>query len=117
MATITLPASRHAGSPSGEEVLMGASAREPIEEGSMVHCVCYQNRDGLHEVRSSLTVGADGRFSRLRRLAEFDSDRRPLRGQRPPEASRSGTGRGSGRPVHGSGGPPMRDKRLHTGDG
>jgi len=84
MATNAIPASRHAGSPSGEEVFVGASARELIEEDSMVHGVRYRNRDGLHEVRSSLTVGADGRFSRIRRLAGFDSDRRPLRGQRPP---------------------------------
>ena len=41
---------------------MGASARELIEEDSMVHGVRYRNRDGLHEVRCSFTVGADGRF-------------------------------------------------------
>jgi hypothetical protein len=53
MATNTLPASRHAGSPSGEEVLMGTSARGLIEEDSGVHGVRYRNRDGLHEVRAS----------------------------------------------------------------
>ena len=46
---------------------MGTSARELIEEDSVVHGVRYRNRDGLHEVRASLTVGADGRFSRIRR--------------------------------------------------
>jgi 2-polyprenyl-6-methoxyphenol hydroxylase-like FAD-dependent oxidoreductase len=33
--------------------------------------VQYRATDGWHEVRAALTVGADGRFSRLRKLAGF----------------------------------------------
>jgi 2-polyprenyl-6-methoxyphenol hydroxylase-like FAD-dependent oxidoreductase len=33
--------------------------------------VRYQSADGWHEVRAPLTVGADGRFSRVRKLAGF----------------------------------------------
>jgi 2-polyprenyl-6-methoxyphenol hydroxylase-like FAD-dependent oxidoreductase len=37
-----------------------------------VRGVRYQAADGWHEVRAALTVGADGRFSRLRKLAGFE---------------------------------------------
>jgi 2-polyprenyl-6-methoxyphenol hydroxylase-like FAD-dependent oxidoreductase len=50
-------------------VIMGATVQTLIEEDGMVRGVRYQSRDGQHEVRALLTVGADGRFSRLRRLA------------------------------------------------
>ena len=51
---------------------MGASARELIEEDGAIRGLRYRSRDGLHEVRAALTVGADGRFSRVRRLAGFE---------------------------------------------
>ncbi|HEX6293128.1 MAG TPA: FAD-dependent oxidoreductase [Herpetosiphonaceae bacterium] len=51
------------------QIVMGAQAQALIEEQGIVRGVCYQGRDGQHEVRALLTVGADGRFSRLRRLA------------------------------------------------
>jgi 2-polyprenyl-6-methoxyphenol hydroxylase-like FAD-dependent oxidoreductase len=63
-------------------LVMGASARELIEEDGVVHGVCYRSRDGLHEVRASLTVGADGRFSRIRRLAGFE----PIKTSAPMDA-------------------------------
>lgn len=50
-------------------IIMGATVQALIEEGGVVRGVCYQSHDGAHEVRAVLTVGADGRFSRLRKLA------------------------------------------------
>lgn len=50
-------------------LVMGANVRELVEEGGIVRGVRYQGVDGWHEVRALLTVGADGRFSRLRRLS------------------------------------------------
>ena len=50
-------------------LVMGANVRELVEEGGVVRGVRYQGADGWHEVRALLTVGADGRFSRLRRLS------------------------------------------------
>jgi 2-polyprenyl-6-methoxyphenol hydroxylase-like FAD-dependent oxidoreductase len=65
--------------------------------GSLVQGVRYRARDGWHEVRALLTVGADGRFSRVRRLAGFKLEgssptmevlwfRLPRRPDDPPEA-------------------------------
>jgi 2-polyprenyl-6-methoxyphenol hydroxylase-like FAD-dependent oxidoreductase len=53
-------------------LLMGASAQELIEEDGIVRGVRYRADDGWHEVRATLTVGADGRSSRIRRLADFE---------------------------------------------
>jgi len=50
-------------------LVMGANARELIEEEGVVRGVRYQAADGWRAVRAVLTVGADGRFSRLRQLA------------------------------------------------
>ena len=52
-------------------LVMGANVRETVEEAGSVRGVRYQAADGWHEVRAALTVGADGRFSRLRKLAGF----------------------------------------------
>jgi 2-polyprenyl-6-methoxyphenol hydroxylase-like FAD-dependent oxidoreductase len=54
------------------QLVMGAHVEELIEEGGQVRGVRYRGRDGWHEVRALLTIGADGRFSRLRRLAGFE---------------------------------------------
>jgi 2-polyprenyl-6-methoxyphenol hydroxylase-like FAD-dependent oxidoreductase len=54
------------------QLVMGAHVEELIEEGGQVRGVRYRGHDGWHEVRSLLTIGADGRFSRLRRLAGFE---------------------------------------------
>jgi 2-polyprenyl-6-methoxyphenol hydroxylase-like FAD-dependent oxidoreductase len=43
-----------------------------VEENGLVRGVRYAAPDGLHELRATLTVGADGRFSHIRRLAGFE---------------------------------------------
>jgi 2-polyprenyl-6-methoxyphenol hydroxylase-like FAD-dependent oxidoreductase len=53
-------------------LLMGARVRELIEEDGVIRGVRYEGKDGKHEVRAALTVGADGRGSRVRRLAGFE---------------------------------------------
>ncbi len=54
------------------QLVMGASAQELVEEDGEVRGVRYRGRDGWHEVRALLMVGADGRFSRIRRLADLE---------------------------------------------
>ena len=54
------------------QLVMGASAQELIEEGGEIRGVRYRAHDGWHEVRAQLTVGADGRSSRVRRMAGFN---------------------------------------------
>jgi 2-polyprenyl-6-methoxyphenol hydroxylase-like FAD-dependent oxidoreductase len=54
-------------------LLMGARVRELIEEDGVIRGVRYEGKEGKkHEVRAVLTVGADGRGSRVRRLAGFE---------------------------------------------
>jgi 2-polyprenyl-6-methoxyphenol hydroxylase-like FAD-dependent oxidoreductase len=53
-------------------LVMGAQVDELIEEDGKVRGVRYRAHDGWYEVRSVLTVGADGRFSRMRKLAGFE---------------------------------------------
>lgn len=53
-------------------LVMGARVEKLIEEDGYVHGVHYRGQDGWHVVRALLTVGADGRFSRLRKLAVFE---------------------------------------------
>ena len=54
-------------------LVMGARVKELVEEGGVVRGVRYEDRGGEeHEVRAVLTVGADGRGSRVRRLAGFE---------------------------------------------
>jgi 2-polyprenyl-6-methoxyphenol hydroxylase-like FAD-dependent oxidoreductase len=55
------------------ELVMGANVQELVEEDGKVFGVRYRGHGGWHEVRSSLTVGADGRFSRLRQLLGFEA--------------------------------------------
>jgi len=50
-------------------LILGASVQRLVEEGGAVRGVRYRSDDGWHEVRSLLTVGADGRFSKMRHLA------------------------------------------------
>ena len=54
------------------QLTMGARVEELIEEGGVVRGVRYRERDGWHEVRAPLTVGADGRGSRLRHLTGME---------------------------------------------
>src|SRR5213080_2580508 len=53
-------------------LIMGARVEELIEEDGQAQGVRYRAHDGWHEVRALLTVGTDGRFSRLRKLAGFE---------------------------------------------
>jgi 2-polyprenyl-6-methoxyphenol hydroxylase-like FAD-dependent oxidoreductase len=53
-------------------LVMEARVRELIEEDGVIRGVRYESEDGTHEVRAVLTVGADGRGSRVRRLAGFE---------------------------------------------
>jgi 2-polyprenyl-6-methoxyphenol hydroxylase-like FAD-dependent oxidoreductase len=52
--------------------VMGARVEELLAEEGQVRGVRYRALDGWHEVRALLTVGTDGRFSRMRRLAGFE---------------------------------------------
>ena len=87
-------------------LVMGARAEKLIEEDGYVHGVLYRARDGWHELRAVLTVGTDGRFSRMRKLAGFE----PVKTSQPmdvlwfrlpreagdPEESRAKLGLGKG---------------------
>jgi 2-polyprenyl-6-methoxyphenol hydroxylase-like FAD-dependent oxidoreductase len=53
-------------------IVMGARVQELVEEDGVIRGVRYESEDGRHEVRAVLTVGADGRGSRVRRLAGFE---------------------------------------------
>jgi 2-polyprenyl-6-methoxyphenol hydroxylase-like FAD-dependent oxidoreductase len=53
-------------------LLMGARVEVLVEADGVVRGVRYRGQDGWGEVRAALTVGADGRFSRLRALAGFE---------------------------------------------
>lgn len=54
-------------------LVMRANVRELIEEDGAVRGVRYKAPDGWHEVRALLTVGADGRFSRVRQRSGLRS--------------------------------------------
>ncbi|MDJ0618188.1 MAG: FAD-dependent oxidoreductase [Calothrix sp. MO_192.B10] len=54
------------------KLLMGANVQELIEEDGIIRGVRYRGNNGWHEVRAQLTVGADGRFSRIRQLAGME---------------------------------------------
>ena len=51
---------------------MGANVRRLVEEAGVVRGVRYRHGDGWCEVRAPLTVAADGRFSRLCKLAGLE---------------------------------------------
>lgn len=54
-------------------LIMGARVEELVEEDGEVRGVRYRAQDGGHELRAALVVGADGRFSRLRKLGGFEA--------------------------------------------
>jgi 2-polyprenyl-6-methoxyphenol hydroxylase-like FAD-dependent oxidoreductase len=54
------------------QLVMGARVEELIAESDVVRGVRYREGNDWHEVRAHLIVGADGRFSRLRRLAGLE---------------------------------------------
>ena len=49
----------------------GARVEELIRENGQVVGVRYRGSDGLREVRAQLVVGADGRYSKVRQLADI----------------------------------------------
>ena len=52
--------------------VMGARVKELVEEDGAVRGVRYEGGDGARGVRAALVVGADGRGSRVRRLAGIE---------------------------------------------
>ncbi len=54
-------------------LLMGARVEELVVEDGVVRGVRYRGQQGWGEVRALVTVGCDGRFSRLRRLGGFSA--------------------------------------------
>ena len=54
------------------QLTMGARVEELITEDGVVRGVRYREGDGWHEVRATLTVGADGRGSRVRHLTGME---------------------------------------------
>src|SRR6266849_8088865 len=82
------------------QLVMGARVEKLIEEDGYTHGVQYRGQDGWHEVRATLTVAADGRFSRVRKLAGFEPVKTAppmdvlwFRLPRRPEDSMESTGR------------------------
>ncbi len=53
-------------------LVMHAQVQRLVEEDGIVRGVRYTTDDGWHEVRAPLTIGADGRFSQVRRLAGIE---------------------------------------------
>ncbi len=54
-------------------LVMGARVKGLIEEDGVIRGVRYREPEGLCEVRAQLTIGADGRFSQIRRLVSLES--------------------------------------------
>ena len=50
-------------------LVMGARVQHLLTEDGTIRGVSYRDDHGQHDVRASLTVGADGRFSQVRKLA------------------------------------------------
>lgn len=53
-------------------LVMGANVQRLAEENGVVRGIRYRGENGWHEVQAALTVGADGRFSRIRHLVGFE---------------------------------------------
>lgn len=53
-------------------LVMGAQVHDLLSANGQICGVRYTAQDGEHEVRALLTVGADGRFSRVRKLAAIE---------------------------------------------
>jgi 2-polyprenyl-6-methoxyphenol hydroxylase-like FAD-dependent oxidoreductase len=55
------------------KIIMGANVQRLLKEGAAVRGVAFPTDHGQCEVHALLTVAADGRFSRLRKLAGLES--------------------------------------------
>jgi 2-polyprenyl-6-methoxyphenol hydroxylase-like FAD-dependent oxidoreductase len=53
-------------------LIMGANVQQLLDEDGAIRGVRYRTAGGWGEVRSLFTVGADGRFSRIRKLAALE---------------------------------------------
>jgi len=53
-------------------LVMGANVQDLVEENGVYRGVRYRGEDGMYEVRASVVVAADGRFSRLRKAAGLE---------------------------------------------
>lgn len=53
------------------QLVMGANVQELVTKNGIIQGVRYRGGGGWHEIRAILTVGADGRHSRLRQLGDF----------------------------------------------
>jgi 2-polyprenyl-6-methoxyphenol hydroxylase-like FAD-dependent oxidoreductase len=54
------------------ELVMGARVEGLLEENDAVTGVRYRHESGLVDLRSSVVIGADGRFSKVRQLAKTE---------------------------------------------
>ncbi|MGC1090664.1 MAG: FAD-dependent oxidoreductase [Candidatus Acidiferrum sp.] len=54
------------------KLVMHANVNQLVQEDGVVKGVRYVAPDGVHEIRAPLTIGADGRFSQVRRLAGIE---------------------------------------------
>ncbi|HET8846199.1 MAG TPA: FAD-dependent oxidoreductase [Ktedonobacteraceae bacterium] len=54
------------------QLIMGARVEQLIETDGIIQGVRYRGTNGIVEVKATLTVGADGRFSRTRRIANLE---------------------------------------------
>ncbi len=59
-------------------LVMSANVRQLIEQNGRVQGVRYRTHEGWHEVHATLTVGADGRFSKVRDLAKLELKSTPV---------------------------------------
>jgi 2-polyprenyl-6-methoxyphenol hydroxylase-like FAD-dependent oxidoreductase len=82
------------------ELITGANVQQLVVEEGVIKGVRYRGKGGWHEIRALLTVGADGRHSRIRQLAGFEpkSTSPPMdvlwfRLPRKPEEPEAGIGR------------------------
>jgi 2-polyprenyl-6-methoxyphenol hydroxylase-like FAD-dependent oxidoreductase len=55
------------------QLVLGANVQELVEEEGAIRGVHYRGHGGWHEVRAQVTIGADGRHSRLRDLAGLEA--------------------------------------------
>lgn len=55
------------------QLVLGANVQELVEEDGVIRGVRYRGHGGWHEVLAQLTIGADGRHSKIRELAGLEA--------------------------------------------
>lgn len=53
------------------QLILGANVQELVEKDGVIQGVRYRGHGGWHEIQAQLTVGADGRHSKIRQLSGF----------------------------------------------